>query len=147
MTTLNKVAFLDQNKKLVYYKESFETGTLLPINEEVNVKTELVNQELDSGFYVTVLRYDTNSDTYTYDISLNTTDYEVFEYTGDTDPIIGYVYDSDRNRFIPSSPVEGYIFDETIFDWKPDPSAQYDINGDGKLYTYNEETNAWYPVS
>jgi len=61
-------------------------------------------------------------------------------------PIIGATYDPIKNVFIPPKPNDDYILDETTFEWYPDPSKEFDLHGDGKLYRYNPENNSWIPT-
>ena len=51
---------------------------------------------------------------------------------------IGYTYDKTNDVFISPKPFPSWTLDAS-FDWQP-PSAMPD---DGKLYTWNEDTQAW----
>lgn len=83
-------------------------------------------------------------------ISKNTEVYDYIEWTGKNDPINqpsnGAIYDKNRNGFIKSCPVEGYILNESTLEWQPDPTITYDLHGDGKYYRYDVENNCWWPT-
>ncbi len=52
---------------------------------------------------------------------------------------IGYIYDEDRDAFIPPKPYNSWILNETTCIWKS-PVAYPD---DSNKYTWNEETQQW----
>tara|TARA_R100001463_G_scaffold53651_1_gene104691 strand:+ start:1061 stop:1423 length:363 start_codon:yes stop_codon:yes gene_type:complete len=52
---------------------------------------------------------------------------------------IGYIYDEDRDAFIPPKPYNSWILNETTCIWES-PVAYPD---DGNKYTWNEETQQW----
>lgn len=52
---------------------------------------------------------------------------------------IGYVYDSQRDAFIPPKPFASWTLDETTCQWIP-PVA---MPTDGQMYIWNEETQSW----
>ncbi len=52
---------------------------------------------------------------------------------------IGYIYDEDRDAFIPPKPYNSWILNETTCIWES-PVAYPD---DSNKYTWNEETQQW----
>ena len=52
---------------------------------------------------------------------------------------IGYIYDEDRNAFIPPKPFASWILNEETCIWEA-PSAMPD---DGERYEWNESTTSW----
>jgi hypothetical protein len=52
---------------------------------------------------------------------------------------VGYIYDRQRDAFIPPQPFASWVFNKDILNWKP-PVAMPD---DGKHYKWNEETTSW----
>ena len=55
---------------------------------------------------------------------------------------IGYMYDPQRDAFIPPKPFNSWILNETTCQWQA-PVAQPQ---DGKMYTWNEQTGNWQEV-
>jgi len=56
---------------------------------------------------------------------------------------IGNTYDAQNKRFIPPCEFEGYILDEDTCTWVPEEGREYDLHGDGIMYTYNKELKVW----
>ena len=56
---------------------------------------------------------------------------------------IGYTYDSQRDAFIPPKPFASWVLNEDTCLWDA-PVAMPD---DGKVYTWNEDTQAWVEVT
>jgi hypothetical protein len=52
---------------------------------------------------------------------------------------IGYTYDEGRDAFIAPKPYNSWLLNETNCQWK----APVDMPTDGKMYTWNEETQSW----
>ena len=52
---------------------------------------------------------------------------------------IGYVYDEDRDAFIPPKPFESWILNEDTCQWESPTTYP----NDGQMYTWNEETFSW----
>ena len=52
---------------------------------------------------------------------------------------IGFTYDSDRDAFIPPQPFASWTLNEDTCQWQ----APVSMPEDGKLYTWNEEAQAW----
>ena len=52
---------------------------------------------------------------------------------------VGYIYDDDRDAFIPKKPFNSWILDEETCLWKA-PVVKPD---DGKSYKWNEDTQQW----
>jgi len=55
---------------------------------------------------------------------------------------IGYMYDPQRDAFIPPKPFNSWVLNETTCQWQA-PVAQPQ---DGKMYTWNEQTGNWQEV-
>ena len=55
---------------------------------------------------------------------------------------IGYIYDEDKDAFIPPSPFTSWTLNDTTCQWDP-PTAYPD---DGKKYVWNEGTKSWDEV-
>ena len=55
---------------------------------------------------------------------------------------IGYIYDEDKDAFIPPSPFTSWTLNDTTCQWDP-PTAYPD---DGKKYVWNEGTKSWDPA-
>ena len=55
---------------------------------------------------------------------------------------IGYMYDPQRDAFIPPKPFNSWILNETTCQWQA-PVAQPQ---DGKMYTWNEQAGNWQEV-
>ena len=55
---------------------------------------------------------------------------------------IGFVYDADRDAFIPPQPFASWVLNEDTCLWTP-PVA---MPTDGKLYAWNEQTQSWNEV-
>jgi hypothetical protein len=56
---------------------------------------------------------------------------------------IGYTYDTQRDAFIPPKPFASWVLNEDTCLWDA-PVAMPD---DGKVYTWNEDTQAWVEVT
>ena len=56
---------------------------------------------------------------------------------------IGYIYDTQRDAFIPPKPYPTWILDEQTCQWNP-PVA---YPSDNKMYTWNESTIAWIEIN
>ena len=56
---------------------------------------------------------------------------------------IGYTYDSQRDAFIPPKPFASWVLNDDTCLWDA-PVAMPD---DGKVYTWNEDTQAWVEVT
>lgn len=56
---------------------------------------------------------------------------------------IGYIYDKDRDAFIPPKPFKSWVLDENTCLWNP-PVPYPD---DGKLYQWDEAMLSWVLVS
>ena len=52
---------------------------------------------------------------------------------------VGYIYDDDRDAFIPKKPFNSWILDEETCLWK----APVVKPADGKFYIWNEDTQQW----
>ena len=52
---------------------------------------------------------------------------------------IGYIYDSNRDAFIPPKPFNSWILNETTCNW----DAPVAYSNDGQLYNWNEQTLSW----
>jgi hypothetical protein len=52
---------------------------------------------------------------------------------------IGYVYDSQRDAFIPPKTYNSWILNEQICNWE----APVAYPTDGQIYSWNEETQSW----
>ena len=162
--TYTNYVYLDSNNIVVAYDPEVKVGQIITIEQVSTEKqatlaarspSELLEynetKSSEAGLNVNILYYFEESDgnfykktTTTFDQMLN--EYSGFEYSGSQEIRCGYLYDSDGNRFIPPCPVDGYIYDNATEEWKPDPSATYDLHGDGKLYRYNEEDSSWIPT-
>lgn len=58
-------------------------------------------------------------------------------------PAVGNTYDEENNRFISPCPVDGYVLCEDTCTWIPEEGKEYDLHGDGIMYTYNKELKVW----
>lgn len=56
-------------------------------------------------------------------------------------PSIGYSYDANNNKFIPSQPYPSWILNEESFVWE----APIAYPNDGKYYTWDETSLNWLP--
>lgn len=56
---------------------------------------------------------------------------------------IGYDWDEARNAFIPPKPFASWVLDENTCQWK----APIPMPTDGKMYSWNEGTQAWDEVA
>lgn len=56
---------------------------------------------------------------------------------------IGYIYDEERDAFIPPKPFASWLLDEETCRWNP-PS---EYPNDGKGYEWNEDTISWQEIS
>lgn len=56
---------------------------------------------------------------------------------------IGYTYDEERDAFIPPQPYPSWLLDDDTCLWQP-PTPYPD---DGGMYTWDETTLAWEPVT
>jgi len=52
---------------------------------------------------------------------------------------IGYIYDEDRDAFIPKKPFNSWILNETTCLWE----APIQYPTDGEVYLWNEQNNSW----
>jgi hypothetical protein len=55
---------------------------------------------------------------------------------------IGYIYDSNRDAFIPPKPFNSWILNEDTCNWESPIPLPNDSSID-KRYTWNEETQSW----
>jgi len=55
---------------------------------------------------------------------------------------IGYVYDTQRDAFIPPKPYNSWLLDEQTCLW----NAPVAMPTDGKMYTWDEATTSWVEV-
>lgn len=55
---------------------------------------------------------------------------------------IGFVYDKQRDAFIPPKPFSSWVLNEDTCTWEP-PSL---MPNDGKPYKWDEDTGEWKPV-
>jgi len=55
---------------------------------------------------------------------------------------VGYIYDPDRDAFIPPTPYPSWLLDEQTCQWKP-PT---DYPNDGKIYQWDEPTTSWKEI-
>jgi len=55
---------------------------------------------------------------------------------------VGYIYDPDRDAFIPPTPYPSWLLDEQTCQWKP-PT---DFPNDGKIYQWDESTTSWKEI-
>ena len=147
-TTISKLVFLDENNVCVkYYSET-----------RVGVTTDFLFDDLSSidstynygdDFIKILYSLDEESGQYYASVSTNEDVYQVLEYDGLSENIQqGSTYIPDTNTFIPPHPigVEGWIFDETLQEWHPDPSITYDLHDEGKHYRYDVENRVWHPT-
>ena len=56
---------------------------------------------------------------------------------------IGYTYDANRDAFIPAQPFASWQLNEETCLW----NAPVPYPGDGEMYTWDESTTSWLPVS
>lgn len=56
---------------------------------------------------------------------------------------IGYDWDEARNAFVPPKPFNSWVLDENTCQWK----APIPMPTDGKMYSWNESTQAWDEVA
>jgi hypothetical protein len=56
---------------------------------------------------------------------------------------IGYIFDSGRDAFIPPKPFASWVLNEDTCQWQ----APIAMPTDGKMYSWNEETQAWVEVN
>lgn len=56
---------------------------------------------------------------------------------------IGYDWDEARNAFVPPKPFASWVLDENTCQWK----APIPMPTDGKVYSWNEGTQAWDEVA
>lgn len=55
---------------------------------------------------------------------------------------IGYIYDKNRDAFIPPKPFNSWVLNEETCLW----NAPVERPADGKFYNWNEETKSWVEV-
>jgi hypothetical protein len=55
---------------------------------------------------------------------------------------VGYLYDANRNAFIPPKPFASWTLNETTCQW----DAPTSMPTDGKMYLWNEETSSWNEI-
>ena len=62
---------------------------------------------------------------------------------------LGYIYDADRDAFIPSKPYASWVLNETTCLWDSPVAYPTDIGTteEPKRYSWNEETRTWDLVS
>ena len=56
---------------------------------------------------------------------------------------IGYTYEAGRDAFIPPKPFASWLLNEETCLW----DAPVPYPGDGQIYTWDEDTTSWLPVS
>ena len=56
---------------------------------------------------------------------------------------IGYDWDEARNAFVPPKPFNSWVLDENTCQWK----APIPMPTDGKMYSWNEGTQAWDEIA
>jgi hypothetical protein len=59
---------------------------------------------------------------------------------------IGYIYDSQRDAFIPIKPYNSWILNESTCRWEPPvirPEITQEQKDNNQYYTWNEETQSW----
>jgi len=56
---------------------------------------------------------------------------------------IGYTYDAGRDAFIPPKPYPSWLLNEDTCLW----GSPVPYPGDGQIYTWDEDTTSWLPVS
>jgi hypothetical protein len=56
---------------------------------------------------------------------------------------IGYIYDENRDAFIPPKPFNSWVLNENTCNWE----APINYPTDGKSYKWNEETLTWIEIS
>lgn len=77
--------------------------------------------------------------------------YSIKEYSIDDQSITNnkaelfYTYYSDANAFLDQKPDPTYIINTETYEWEPDPTLEYDLDGDGCMCRYNPETKTWTP--
>lgn len=141
---LTNLTFIDDNNVVVGFITSFDSEKVVITRAEID---PLIIERNNESEFIELYPILNEQGEYDYYPRLKN-NYQYFEYTGNYEySFLNYTYDADRNSVIPPCPVDGYILDNTTLEWKPDPAKSYDINNDGNLYRYNEETMAWYPVN
>ena len=147
-TTISRLVFLDENNVCVrYYPEEvlyvrdFDCDDPSSVDPTYNYGDDFIKV----SFFL-----DEESGQYYNSSSVNEDVYQILEYNGPSENIeTGSTYIPDTNTFIPPPPVgvEGWIFDETLQEWHPDPTITYDLHGDGNIYRYDLENRHWIRVS
>jgi hypothetical protein len=166
------VVFLQKNTSIVeeiYFNQIVGIVTEKQVIVGVGTSRCMVNYGCDSegklrvGFNTITNEniYDENSPCYVFHenigsnneklIKLNKEKFNVLEINSENypqnNPIIGWSYDSNQNKFFdPNPPVEGYILNEITLEWEPDPEKTYDLHGDGNHYRYDAENKSWIPT-
>lgn len=56
---------------------------------------------------------------------------------------IGYIFDEQRNAFIPPKPFNSWVLIEETCQWK----APVDMPNDGQMYTWDEDSTSWNVVT
>ena len=56
---------------------------------------------------------------------------------------IGYIFDEQRNAFIPPKPFNSWVLEEETCQWK----APVDMPNDGQMYTWDEDSTSWNVVT
>lgn len=56
---------------------------------------------------------------------------------------IGYIFDEQRNAFIPPKPFNSWVLVEETCQWK----APVDMPNDGQMYTWDEDSTSWNVVT
>jgi len=159
--TIQKIACLEKSSnKVLNFLINIKIGTYIVLSNEKIIEkgwdsdrinlcvSRLTNTDSESYFHEIAFISEDNSIYIT--ASKNTEVYNFVEWTGENDPIndpsIDAIYDESKNAFIRPCPVEGYILNESTFEWQPDPEITYDLHGDGKHYRYDVENNCWWPT-
>lgn len=56
---------------------------------------------------------------------------------------IGYIFDEQRNAFIPPKPFNSWVLVEETCQWK----APVDMPNDGQMYTWDEDSTSWILIT
>lgn len=149
--------FTERKENLVYLNENNEVVGEFPVFEigvfETNeTPPEFLNINVSGNdFFTQVVTYDETDEKYYMQVGINSSVYSVIEYTGIDKVCHMHVYDEGSNRILPIKDDPTYIIDLSApaneLKWTPDPALQYDLHGDGKLYTYDVENDCWWPVA
>lgn len=159
--TIKQTICLDKlTNEVINYVNDIQFGTFVMLTSERIVQqglnenqinsliSELSSTDPETCFPKVAFISENNSLCLT--VSKNTEKYKFIEFNGENDPINqpsnGAIYDENKNAFIRPCPVEGYILNESTFEWEPDPSITYDLHDDAKQYRYDAENNCWWPT-